>query len=50
MLQRLDDMLVVPPQYEIDGQFDDAEGDDDDDNDDEADQDATIDNDDNYIL
>lgn len=27
MLERLDNMLVVPPQYEIDGQFDDADED-----------------------
>ncbi len=29
MLERLDNMLVVPPEYEVDGQFDDAEEDDD---------------------
>ena len=39
MLRRLDDMLVVPPEYEIassnDGQFDDADEEDEDDADDD---------------
>mmetsp|Transcript_10965 Transcript_10965/g.13863 ORF Transcript_10965/g.13863 Transcript_10965/m.13863 type:complete len:93 (+) Transcript_10965:28-306(+) len=39
MLERLDNMLVVPSEYEVDGQFDDAEEEYDNNGDEEMDRD-----------